>query len=77
MPGVFRRLHAKYNDMIRKFADGKTVVWAGELWDAYIATADADGVIPKDVLCDGCHPGSEGYRIWGEVLTPYLKRFCK
>lgn len=76
-PGVFRGLHAKYNDMIRRFADGKTVIWAGELWDAYIATADADGVIPKDVLCDGCHPGSEGYRIWGEVLTPYLKRFCK
>ena len=75
-PGVFRTLHAKYNALIRAFADGERVIWAGELWDAYLATADANGVIPKSVFCDGCHPGLEGYRIWGEILRKYLVRYC-
>ncbi len=71
-PGVLRALDAKYNARIKTYADGKTIVWAGELYDRFLATADKDGVIPKTVLCDGCHPGPEGYRIWGEILKNYL-----
>ena len=71
---------AAVNDLVLTFssagpdtyADGTTVVWAPELWDKFLATADQDGVIPKSVLCDGCHPGVEGYRIWGEILKTYL-----
>ena len=63
--------------IIGKYADGKSVIWAGELWDRYWATADAQGNLPKTMLCDGCHPGTEGYRVWGEILKTYLKRYCK
>ena len=73
-PGVLRTLNAKYNALIRAHADGTNVVWAGELWDRILATADANGVIPKSVLCDGIHPGKEGYRIYGEVLKRHLPR---
>ena len=71
-PGTLRTLSGKYNDLIREFADGTTVVWAGELWDAFLATADQDGNIPNNVFVDGVHPGTEGYRIWGEILKTYL-----
>ena len=73
-PGALRTLSGKYNDLIRKFADGTTVVWAGELWDAFLATADQDGNIPNNVFVDGVHPGTEGYRIWGEILKTYLPK---
>ena len=73
-PGALRTLSGKYNDLIREFADGTTVVWAGELWDAFLATADQDGNIPNDVFVDGVHPGTEGYRIWGEILKTYLPK---
>ena len=76
-PGVFQGLHRKYNALISRYADGENVIWAGELWDRYWATADAQGNLPKDMLCDGCHPGREGYRVWGEILKTYLKRYCK
>ena len=73
-PGALRTLSGKYNDLIREFADGTTVVWAGELWDAFLATADQDGNIPNNVFVDGVHPGTEGYRIWGEILKTYLPK---
>ena len=76
-PGLIQKMHRQYNDLIKCYADGKNIVWAGELWDRYWATADAAGVVPKEILCDGCHPGKEGYRIWGEILKTYLKRYCK
>ena len=76
-PGVFQKLHRQYNAIIGKYADGKSVIWAGELWDRYWATADAQGNLPKTMLCDGCHPGTEGYCVWGEILKTYLKRYCK
>ena len=76
-PGLFQKLHRQYNDIVKGHADGKNIVWAGELWDRYWATADANGVVPKKILCDGCHPGEEGYRIWGEILKTYLKRYCR
>ena len=56
-PGLIQKMHRQYNDLIRCYADGKNIVWAGELWDRYWATADATGVVPKEILCDGCHPG--------------------
>ncbi len=46
-PGVFRKLHAQYNELIRAYADGTTVVWAPELWDKFLATADQDGGHPE------------------------------
>lgn len=75
-PGVFIRLHKRYNALIKDLADGKKVIWGGELWDQFIATADADGKLPKGMLCDGCHPGQDGYRVWGEILKGYLQRHC-
>ena len=69
----YRAIHAKYNDIIKDYADGKRVVWVGELYGKMIPEG---GDITKDILCDGVHPGKTGYRIWGETMLPYMRRYC-
>jgi lysophospholipase L1-like esterase len=40
--------------------------------DLWPAMADADGAIRKVLTTDGLHFTGEGYRVWAEVLRPYL-----
>ena len=69
----YRAIHEKYNRLIREQADGRDVIWVGELYGKFCPDG---GDIPKDVLCDGVHPGKTGYRIFGEAMLPYMRRFC-
>ena len=69
----YRAIHEKYNEIIKDYADGRDVVWIGELYGKFIPEG---GDITKDILCDGTHPGKEGYRIWGETMLPYMRRYC-
>ena len=68
-----RAIHEKYNRLIRELADGRDVIWVGELYGRFCPDG---GDISKEVLCDGVHPGKTGYRIWGETLLPYVRRIC-
>ena len=69
----YRAIHEKYNRLIREHADGRDVIWIGELYDKL---NPGGGDIPKDILCDGVHPGKKGYRIWGETMLPYMRKYC-
>ena len=56
------------NSVIRKFADGKRVIWC----DFNSRLLTADGVLEKSMMPDLLHPGEAGYQIWAEALNPYL-----
>jgi len=60
------------NAAIRKFADGKVVVWV----DFNEKLMRADKTISKELMPDYLHPLEEGYRIWAEAIRPYLKEAC-
>jgi beta-glucosidase len=56
------------NSVIRKFADGKRVIWC----DFNSRMLTEDGVLEKSMMPDLLHPGEAGYQIWAEELKPYL-----
>jgi len=56
------------NSVIRKFADGKQVLWCD--FNAKLLTAD--GTLEKSMASDLLHPGKAGYEIWAAALKPYL-----
>lgn len=45
---------------------------AAEYVDLWPAMAQASGAIQKQLTTDGIHFTGEGYRIWAELLRPYL-----
>lgn len=56
------------NSVIRKFADGKRVLWC----DFNSRLLTADGTLEKSMAPDLLHPGEAGYAIWAEELKPFL-----
>ena len=60
------------NGMIRKYADGKRIIWI-DLTDRLV---QADGTISKELMPDYLHPKEEGYRYWADAIKPYLKEIC-
>ena len=67
-----RRQNAAVNGIIRKYADGKDVIWV-DLTDRLV---QADGTISKELMPDFLHPQEEGYRLWADAIRPYLRKFC-
>ncbi len=61
------------NELIKKFADGETVIW----FDIRKELMNEDGTITKEMFPDYLHPSPKGYRIWAEALKPYLEKYCK
>ena len=57
------------NREIRKFADGKDVLWL----DMDGVFAAADGTLSRSVFPDLLHPGAIGYEMWYAALRPYLE----
>ena len=56
------------NSVIRKFADGKRVLWC----DFNSKLLMADGTLEKSMAPDLLHPIAAGYEIWAEELKPFL-----
>ena len=56
------------NAAIRRFADGKRVLWCD--FNAQLLTAD--GTLERTTAPDLLHPGESGYAIWAESLRPFL-----
>jgi len=69
-----RRLaNAPVNALIRKFADGKKVVWL-DFNDGFL---NVDGTFKPDMMLhDNLHPSHAGYRLWLEALKPHLAGTC-
>ena len=64
-----RLQNAAVNEIIKGYADGKSVVWL----DFTDKLVQPDGTISKELMPDYLHPLEEGYRIWADALIPYLK----
>ena len=56
------------NSVIRKFADGKRVLWC----DFNSRLLAAGGVLEQSMAKDLLHPGEAGYRVWADAVKPYL-----
>lgn len=56
------------NAKIKAMAERKGLVWI----DVASSLADADGNLNKDYTSDGLHLNSKGYRVWSDVLAPYI-----
>ena len=60
------------NALIRKFADGKRVVWVDFREKFFV-----DGRIPKSLMGDYIHPTEKGYAIWlEEILRKGVMKWC-
>ena len=67
-PGRISR--EKTNAIIRRFADGRRIVWL-DFNDKFL---DAEGNLPEAMMPDYLHPLEDGYRIWATALRPFLVR---
>ena len=66
---VLRVKNDKTNEIIRKLADGKKVLWL----DFGAKLTQPDGTIAKTMMNDFLHPTAVGYEIWADALMPYLQ----
>ena len=72
-PGHPRRIaNEKANALIRRFADGKDVIWC----DIGARFVSADGTVKKALMPDCLHPSEEGHRLWAEDVGPVLRQAC-
>ena len=65
----YRRRNEVVNKEIRKFADGKNVLWCD--FNAQYLTPD--GFMPAEIMPDRLHPGAYGYEIWASAVLPFIK----
>ena len=63
-----RQGNALVNRELRKFCDGRKVVWC-DFSDQFLAP---DGRLSSEVMPDYLHPGAEGYEIWAAAIVPYV-----
>ncbi len=63
--------YRKLNTMLADFCDGPDKLEFADVWSAMV---DEEGVVFQDIfIADGDHMNAKGYRIWTEVITPFLK----
>ena len=63
-----RRNNDLVNREIRKFCDGRKIVWC-DFTDRFLT---ADGRLSAEVMPDLLHPSVEGYEIWAASVLPYV-----
>ena len=72
-PDDARRVaNEKVNEIIRGYADGKTVI----LLDFGEKFLEPDGTLTKRVMNDLLHPNAAGYQIWWEAMHPLFREIC-
>ena len=64
--------NAKISEIIRGYADGKTVLWL-DFNDKFLKS---DGTLTKEVMNDLLHPNEKGYAIWWEAMHPVFRDVC-
>ena len=56
------------NVLVAAMAQDKGFTWI----NLYTAVADKDGNLRKDLTNDGLHLLAPGYRIWADIIRPYI-----
>ena len=67
-----RVANEKVNEIIKGYADGKTVLWL----DFNRNFLKEDGTLTRDIMSDLLHPNENGYRIWLDAIMPVFKEVC-
>jgi beta-glucosidase len=65
----FRARIAEINSTISRLHDGERVYYK-DIGDVFLAD---DGTIPIEVMSDGLHPSTEGYRLWAQAVNDDLR----
>lgn len=65
----FRSQIAEINEIISRLNDDVHVFYK-DIGHVFLA---ADGSIPEDVMSDGLHPTTKGYRLWAEAVNDDLR----
>ena len=60
------------NEILRRYADGKHVIWCDFREELYDENDDTLWVMPKDRL----HAGTEGLKIWYSHIKPFFHEIC-
>ena len=60
--------NATVNEEIRRFADGRTVLWC----DFTSQFLTPDGTLPAEIMPDRLHPAAYGYEVWAAGVIPFL-----
>ena len=58
------------NQIIRTYADNKTVYWL-DTSDVFL---EANGNLNRELIKDSVHPSSKGYRVWAEAMEPMIEK---
>jgi len=61
------------NQTISKLHNGHSVHYL-DIGEKFL---DSDGNIPRDVMSDGLHPSTKGYKIWAEAVKQPLKELVE
>lgn len=69
LTGKNRRV-VEFNEALKKIAAERGIEYI-DVWSAM----QVDGSLPKERTIDGVHLNGAGYKVWIEVLRPYMKRF--
>ena len=69
----FRASIKAINEKLATLADNKQVFYM-DIGDKFLA---ADGTLPAEIMPDGLHPNTQGYRIWAEAMAPKVKELLQ
>lgn len=69
----FRASIKAINEKLATFADNKRVFYM-DIGDKFLA---ADGTLPVEIMPDGLHPNTQGYRIWAEAIAPKVQELLQ
>jgi len=69
----FRPQIAEINSIISRLHDGERVFYR-DIGNVFLAAA---GTIPEDVMSDGLHPSTTGYRLWAEAVNEDLRALLR
>jgi lysophospholipase L1-like esterase len=64
---------AEVNETISHLHDGNTVFYK-DIGSVFLA---ADGTIPTNIMIDGLHPSTMGYRLWAEAVEEDLRALLR
>ena len=71
--GDLRKINNGVNDIIKHYADNKSVFFA----DINSVFLTKEGVLSKEIMPDLLHPNEKGYELWADALEPYLQKLLK